>query len=90
MPRNFLRRVEVMFPIDAPDLKERILDEIIPTYLNDNASARYLRSDGVYERIRPEEGQAAFRCQDALSSRAADAEQTPKLPGKKKVRTAPK
>ncbi len=25
MPRNFYRRVEVMFPIEAPDLKTRVL-----------------------------------------------------------------
>ena len=31
MPRNFFRRVEVMFPILAPDLKQRVLREILPT-----------------------------------------------------------
>ena len=30
MPRNFYRRVEVMFPIESPELKERILHEIMP------------------------------------------------------------
>ena len=33
MPRNFYRRVEVMFPIEAPELKRRILEEVIPAYL---------------------------------------------------------
>ncbi len=32
MPRNFHRRVEVMFPVEAADLKDRILHEIIPAY----------------------------------------------------------
>src|SRR5690606_34435386 len=29
MPRNFYRRVEVMFPVEAPELKQRILHEIL-------------------------------------------------------------
>ena len=37
MPRNFHRRVEVMFPVEAPDLKRRLLDEVIPILLGDNA-----------------------------------------------------
>src|SRR5256886_9255711 len=32
MPRNFYRRVEAMFPIEAPELKDRILHEILPAY----------------------------------------------------------
>ncbi len=50
MPRNFERRVEVMFPIEAPDLRRRICEEIIPTYLEDNCRARVLMPDGSYVR----------------------------------------
>jgi polyphosphate kinase len=50
MPRNFERRVEVMFPVEAPDLRRRICDEIIPMYLEDNCRARVLMPDGTYER----------------------------------------
>ena len=32
MPRNFYRRVEVMFPIESQPLKKRILREILPAY----------------------------------------------------------
>jgi polyphosphate kinase len=51
MPRNFDRRVEVMFPVEAEDLRRRIIEEIIPTYLSDNRRMRMLRPDGAYERI---------------------------------------
>ncbi len=51
MPRNFERRVEVMFPIEAEDLRRRIVEEIIPTYLNDNRRKRVMRSDGTYELV---------------------------------------
>ena len=63
MPRNFFRRVEVMFPVRAPDLKQRVLREILPTYLADNVRARDLDAEGVFHLLRPAEGQAGVRCQ---------------------------
>ncbi len=66
MPRNFYRRVEVMFPIESTELKERILHEIVPAYLMDNVKARILQPDGNYARLRPPEGAAAYRCQERL------------------------
>jgi polyphosphate kinase len=64
MPRNFHRRVEVMFPIEAPDLKRRILKEVIPTYLRDNVRSRILRPDGNYVRAPRSEGEPAHRSQE--------------------------
>lgn len=66
MPRNFYRRVEVMFPIESPPLKKRILREILPAYLNDNVRARALKSDGTYEIKNPSPGEPPFRCQHEL------------------------
>jgi polyphosphate kinase len=63
MPRNFFRRVEVMFPVLAPELKQRVLREIVPTYLADNTRARELDEHGVFHLLRPAEGQPAVRCQ---------------------------
>ena len=51
MPRNFERRVEVMFPVEAENLRRRIVEEIIPTYLEDTLRTRMLRPDGTYQRI---------------------------------------
>jgi polyphosphate kinase len=53
MPRNFIRRVEIAFPVDDPGLRDRIVDEILATALGDNVKARILRPDGVYERVQP-------------------------------------
>src|SRR5512140_3340393 len=53
MSRNFIRRVEVAFPIEDASLKERIADEILATQLLDNVKARVLLPDGHYERILP-------------------------------------
>ena len=56
MPRNFERRVEVMFPIEAPELVRHICDDIIPTYMEDNAKARILKSDGTYVTVECADG----------------------------------
>jgi polyphosphate kinase len=53
MPRNFVRRVEVMFPIDDAALKTRLLDEVLGTFMKDNVKARRLQSDGVYVPVDP-------------------------------------
>ena len=63
MPRNFFRRVEVMFPVLDKDLERRILEEIIPVYLADNTRARELRADGSFHLLTPGTGEPARRCQ---------------------------
>jgi polyphosphate kinase len=66
MPRNFERRVEVMFPIEHPDLKRRVVEEIIPVYLADNQRARLLRADGTYEKSTCLGGETPCRSQLTL------------------------
>ncbi len=66
MPRNFYRRVEVMFPVVAAELKDRILHEIVPAYLLDNVKARILQPDGSYVRSQPSAGEPPYRCQERL------------------------
>ncbi|EMN30433.1 polyphosphate kinase C-terminal domain protein [Leptospira interrogans serovar Pyrogenes str. L0374] len=47
MPRNFERRIEVLFPIIESKNKERI-KKILDVQLRDNVKARFLRPDGHY------------------------------------------
>ena len=63
MPRNFHRRVEVMFPLLAPDIRQRVLREIVPIYLADNTRARRLGPDGVFQLLHPGPDDPARRCQ---------------------------
>src|SRR4051794_19028175 len=56
MPRNFQRRVEVMFPIEDEGLRDRVFDEILGIALMDNVKSRRLGPDGSYSRVRPEGG----------------------------------
>jgi polyphosphate kinase len=70
MPRNFVRRIELMFPVEDAQLKARIVDRILPTILGDNVKARVQNADGSYRRAAPAEGQAALRSQTVLHSLA--------------------
>jgi polyphosphate kinase len=67
MPRNFHRRVEVMFPIENPLLKSRIVDEVLAIELKDDTKAHVLRPDGSYERVPHVEG---LRAQSEFLKRA--------------------
>jgi polyphosphate kinase len=81
MPRNFYRRVEVMYPVESPALQKRILTEIMPAYLRDNMRARLLDSAGNYTRARPGKGEPAHRCQQELLEQAlVDAPPRPAFP----------
>ena len=48
MSRNFFRRVEALFPIEDPELRRRITEDILPIELRDNEDARELQTDGTY------------------------------------------
>src|SRR6266567_454011 len=54
MPRNFLRRVEVAFPIETPALRDHVINEVLPRFLDDRVKARELQPDGSYRRLKPE------------------------------------
>src|SRR5205814_9523091 len=50
LPRNFLRRIELVFPIEDGVLRERIINQILAISLADSTKARLLQSDGRYQR----------------------------------------
>ena len=81
MPRNFFRRVEVMFPVLAGPLKDRVLTSIVPTYMADNTRARKLRPDGAYVHDVRARNQSKIRSQIAFMEEATAANETiTKLP----------
>ncbi len=53
MPRNLNRRVEVLFPIEEPQMIRRIRDKILQVYMDDNVRARLMQPDGTYKRLIP-------------------------------------
>ncbi len=70
MPRNFVRRIEVMFPIDDETLRARILKEILATQLADNVRARVLLPDGTYQRVAPDKDAPRVRSQESFVAMA--------------------
>jgi polyphosphate kinase len=75
MPRNLHERVEVLFPLKSPLLRDRVVHEILAALLADNVKSRFLQNDGRYLRAwqsargrskRPPRGRAAFSAQDFL------------------------
>ncbi len=52
MPRNFFRRIEVVFPIEDGNLRDRLIRELTSVLLADNVKARELHPDGSYHRLR--------------------------------------
>jgi polyphosphate kinase len=75
MHRNLHDRVEVLFPLKNPLLRDRVVHEILAAYLADNVKSRFLQEDGRYLRPwqspkgrgkRPPRGAAAFCAQDFL------------------------
>jgi polyphosphate kinase len=49
MDRNLFRRIEVAFPVEAPELKARVVEDL-NLYLVDDAQAWVLSSNGEYAR----------------------------------------
>jgi polyphosphate kinase len=62
MPRNLERRVEILFPIRDPKVKETMLD-ILQMHLRDTVKARRLLPDGSYERIAAAPGEKGLESQ---------------------------
>ena len=68
MPRNLERRVEILFPVDRPELKERLL-HILQSQLKDNVKASVLQPDGSY--VKPDKrGRSAFQSQEVFCREA--------------------
>lgn len=75
MPRNLHERVEVLFPLRNPLLRDRVMHEILGACMADNVKARFLQKDGRYLRSwqsprgrsrKPPAGRAAFNSQEFL------------------------
>jgi polyphosphate kinase len=78
MDRNLSRRVEVVFPVEHTELKNRLVHEILAIVLADNTKARELLADGTYRRVQRAADQAAVRSQERfLEIAAQNAQRSP-------------
>jgi len=62
MPRNLDRRIELLFPVQAPEARAKVLGALDAMF-QDNVKARWLQADGTYKRKRPAKGEEPFRAQ---------------------------
>ena len=69
MTRNLDRRIELMFPVQQADHKERVLHALRAMF-RDNVKARVLGPDGTYVRRSVAPGDEPFRVQDYLQQDA--------------------
>ncbi|HEX9281892.1 MAG TPA: polyphosphate kinase 1, partial [Candidatus Udaeobacter sp.] len=88
MPRNFYRRIELAFPVENPTLRDQIINEVLPSFLNDRVKARELQPDGSYRRLKPEGSEPSAQAQ--WHFREVSRERTKKLTGSKKKLRADK
>lgn len=70
MPRNLNRRVEVDFPVQDKNLVRMILDEVLGTYLKDQAKARHMNAEGKYLRDPDFQKKNALNAQETFIARA--------------------
>jgi polyphosphate kinase len=76
MPRNFFRRIEVLYPIEDPDLRNWVSSELFPIELADTENARELQSNGAYVKPRKKIGQPPFAAQTYFIASAAQRART--------------
>jgi len=70
MPRNFLRRIEILFPVEEPALRDRIVNQVLGAQLADNVKASILGSDGQYTRPSPKKDGAQRNSQNEFMALA--------------------
>jgi len=74
MTRNFDKRIELLFPVERPDHKAKVL-HVLRSMFRDNVKARHLGADGRYSRRPPAPGEPAYRVQQVLQDEARRAAQ---------------
>ncbi len=66
MPRNLDRRVEILFPVEDPHLRQALRRDILGVHLKDTVKARRLLPNGSYEHTRPQDDQTPLNSQEWL------------------------
>jgi polyphosphate kinase len=72
MPRNLDRRIELLFPVEALETRQKVLLALDAMFA-DNVKSRWLLPDGSYRRRRLGKGDDAFRAQLHLHREAQKA-----------------
>lgn len=76
MPRNFDRRLEILFPLENTKIKSQVKD-LLKLYFKDNQNSWSLSETGKYVRKTPD-GEKPFRIQDFLCKATAQRQEDTK------------
>ena len=83
MPRNLDRRVEIVFPVEAEDIKKEVL-HVLDVEFEDNVKAHVLQSDGTY--VKPDRrGKVQVNSQMVFCEEAQEQARLPKQQEKTRV-----
>ncbi len=63
MPRNFFKRIEVVFPVEDGVIRDRVVRELFEVTLRDNEKARFLGARSLYAKRQPRAKTARRRSQ---------------------------
>ncbi len=90
LPRNFFRRIEVVFPVEDANLRERIKTDLLDVCLADNTNASFLQADGSYLRPDLESAGPRHQSQEEFMEMALEGESRQSLqkPKYQKVKAA--
>ncbi len=83
MPRNLERRVEIMFPVEKPELQKKLMT-ILDMQLKDTVKAHVLKPDGAYEKV-DKRGKGTFNSQLEFCYMAAIAAKEQEVVGNSRV-----
>lgn len=70
MPRNLDKRVEIVFPVEAPHIKKELM-YVLDTLFKDNVKAHLLQTDGTYEKV-DKRGKALVNSQEQFTEDARE------------------
>lgn len=69
MPRNLDRRVEIVFPVEQEEIKQRVI-QILNVQLRDTMKAHIMQPDGTYEKVdrrgKPKLESQLYFCEEAI------------------------
>ncbi|MFV0464764.1 MAG: RNA degradosome polyphosphate kinase [Lachnospiraceae bacterium] len=85
MQRNLDRRVEILFPIEQDDLKQKVI-HILDVQLQDNTKAYLMGTDGAYYKV-DKRGKVLVNSQEQFTAEADAADTTNKYVYQKRVFT---
>ncbi len=83
MPRNLDKRVEILFPVESPEIREKVR-HILQIQLDDNVKAHVMQPDGSYEKI-DKRGKVLLCAQDYFCEEAVKQAQTEPEETKRRV-----